>query len=86
MSAYVDSISAIESDTTEENTLGTILRECETVAKARINADKSVDFWLGAPKSRTMPSDDVVGRLTDGPIKLLRVWFGRDLQIEPSLL
>lgn len=61
------------SDASEVEMVGIILKECESVARAKINADKSVGLQLGYWKGRMMPSDGIVGLWTDRPFKVLGV-------------
>lgn len=63
--------------------IGKAIEVYEKVVGAKIDLDKSIGLqlciWWGA-----MPSDSIVGRWTDGSIKLLGVWFGSDLQLEKN--
>lgn len=51
----------------------------EAVAEAKVNQDKSVGLQHGTKKSKSTPSNNVVGRGMEGPIKMLRFWFVPDL-------
>jgi hypothetical protein len=82
VSAYADDVTVMVSDTKEIEVVGTTLKEYELLTGAKINQDKSVGLQLGTWRGRSMPSDGVVGRWTDGPVKLLGVWFGPDLQVD----
>ena len=54
--------------------------EYEWIAGAKINFDKSEGLQLGAWRcSDTLPGPF---RWSDGPVRILRVWFGPDLQLE----
>ena len=54
--------------------------EYERIAGAKVNFDKSEGLRLGAWRdSNTLPGPF---RWSDGPIRILRVWFGPDLQLE----
>jgi hypothetical protein len=83
-SAYADDVTVIVSDISEIEVIGTTLREYEAVTGAKINHEKSVGLQLGTWRGRSMPPDSVVGRWTDGPVKLLGVWFGPDLQVDKN--
>ena len=54
--------------------------EYERIAGAKVNFDKSEGLGFGAWRgSDTLPR---LLRWSDGPIRILRVWFGPDLQLE----
>ena len=54
--------------------------EYERIAGAKVNFDKSEGLRLGAWRgSDTLPGPF---RWSDGPVRILRVWFGPDLQLE----
>ena len=54
--------------------------EYERIAGAKVNFDKSEGLRLGAWRgSNTLPGPF---RWSDGPIRILGVWFGPDLQLE----
>ena len=54
--------------------------EYERIAGAKVNFDKSEGLRLGAWRgSNTLPG---LFRWSDGPIRILGVWFGPDLQLE----
>ena len=54
--------------------------EYERIAGAKVNFDKSEGLWLSAWRgSNTLPGPF---RWSDGPVRILGVWFGPDLQLE----
>ena len=54
--------------------------EYERIAGAKVNFDKSESLQLGAWRgSDTLPGPF---RCSDGPIRILGVWFGPDLHLE----
>ena len=54
--------------------------EYERIAGAKVNFDKSEGLRLGAWRgSNTLPGPF---RWSDGPVRILGVWFGRDFQLE----
>ncbi|GAB1597330.1 hypothetical protein Ahia01_000009400 [Argonauta hians] len=82
VSAYADDVTVIVSDVDHIDAIGTIIKGYERVSGASINHEKSVCLRLGSWRGRPMPPDSVAGHWTDGPVKMLGVWFGPDLQVE----
>lgn len=85
MSAFADDITVMESDACEVETVVIILKKHESVAGVKINANKLVGLLLYSWRDRIMPSDGVVGRWTDGRVKLIEIWFGPNLQVNKNL-
>lgn len=61
MSAYVDGINDLVLDVSKADTVDSILEEYKSVAGAKINAQKLMGLRLGTGRSRSMPSDGLVG-------------------------
>lgn len=53
----------------------------EKMTGAKINRDKSSGLWLGAWKGVDIPGPF---GWTDGPLRILGVWFGPDLELETN--
>ena len=81
-SVYVDDVTVMVSDASEIEAVGAILQEYQQVTGACINRDKSVGLQLGNWRGRPTPASGEFCRWTEGPVKLLGVWFGPDLQVD----
>ncbi len=81
VSAYADDVSAFVSSRSDIEAVQKALDRYEKVTGAKINRDKSSGLRLGAWKGVDLP-----GRFgwTDGPVRILGVWFGPDLQLEKN--
>ena len=80
VSAFADDVTVFVSRRQDIEAVKEAVVEYERIAGAKVNFDKSQDFWLGAWKgSNTLPGPF---RWSDGPIRILGVWFGPDLQLE----
>ena len=54
--------------------------EYERIAGAKVNFDKTEGLWLGAWTGRNTHPGPF--HWSDGPVRILGVWFGLDLQLE----
>ena len=79
VSAYADDVTVMVSDALELEAVGTILEEYQECTRAHINRDNSVSLQLGEWRGRSMPASVDFCRWTEGPVKVLGVWFGPDL-------
>ena len=80
VSAFADDIPVFVSRRLDIKAVKEAVVEYERIAGAKINFDKSEGLRLGAWRgSNTLPGPF---RWSDGPIRILRVWFGPDLQLE----
>ena len=82
VSAYADDITVVVSSVSEIVAVKEALARYEQITGAKINLEKSKGLRLGAWTG----SDKLPGpfRWSDGPIKILGVWFGPDLQVEKN--
>lgn len=83
-SAYTDDVTGVVSDHKHKEMIGTDLRDYDAISGATINQEESVGLPPSNWRSKSMSPNCVVGRWTDGPIKLLGVWFGPDRQIDKN--
>ena len=80
VSAFADDITVFVSHRLDIEAVKEVVVEYEQIAGAKVNFDKSEGLRLGAWRgSNTLPGPF---RWNDGPIRILEVWFGPDLQLE----
>ena len=80
VSAFADDITVFVSRRLDIKAVKKAVGEYERIAGAKVNFDKSEGLRLGAwTGSNTLPGPF---RWSDGPIRILGVWFGPDLQLE----
>jgi len=79
--AYADDVTIFVTSRAEAEQVSIEIGKYEMVTGARINRDKSVGLRLGAWKGCALPGPF---SWTDGPCKILGVWFGPDLQLEKN--
>ena len=80
VSAFADDITVFVSHRLDIKAVKEAVVEYERIAGAKVNFDKSESLRLGAWRgSNTLPGPF---RWSDGPIHILGVWFGPDLQLE----
>ena len=80
VSAFADDITVFVSLCMDITAVKKAVGEYEQIAEAKVNFDKSEGLRLGAWRgSDTLPGPF---RWRDGPIRILGVWFGPDLQLE----
>ena len=78
--AFADEITVFVSRRLDIEAVKEVVVEYERIAGAKVNFDKSEGFRLGAWRgSNTLPGPF---RWSDGPIRILEVWFGPDLQLK----
>ena len=78
VSAFADDITVFVSRRLDIKAVKKAVGEYERIARAKVNFDKSEDLRLGAWRgSDTLPG---TFRCSDGPVCILEVWFGPDLQ------
>ena len=80
VSAFADDIAIFVSHRLDIEAVKEAVVEYERIAGAQVNFDKSEGLRLGAWRG----SNTLLGpfRRSDGPIRILGVWFGPDLQLE----
>ena len=80
VSAFADDITVFVSHRLDIKAVKKAVSEYERIAGANVNFDKSEGLRLGAWRG----SDTIPGpfRWSDGPVCILGVWFGPDLQLE----
>ena len=80
VSAFADDITVFVSRRLDIKAVKKAVGEYERIAGAKVNFDKSEGLRLGAWRC----SDALPGpcRSSDGPVCILGVWFGPDLQLE----
>ena len=80
VSAFADDITVFVSHRLDIEAVKKAVGEYERIAGAKVNFDKSEGLQLGAWRG----SDTLQGpfRWSDGPVRILGVWFGPDLQLE----
>ena len=81
VSAYADDVSAFVSSREDIEAVQKAVDRYEKVTGAKINRDKSSGLRLGAWKGVALPGPF---SWTDGPVRILGVWFGPDLQLEKN--
>ena len=80
VSAFADDIRVFVSCRQDIKAMEKAVGEYERITGAKVNFDKSEGLRLGAWRSsNTLP---VPFRWSDGPVRIPRVWFGPDLQLE----
>ena len=80
VSAFADDITVFVSSRLDIKAVKKAVSEYERIAGAKVNFDKSEGLRLGAWRgSNTLPG---LFRWSDGPVRILGVWFGPDLQLE----
>ena len=80
VSAFADDITVFVSRRLDIKAVKEVVVEYERIAGAKVNFDKSEGLQLGAWRgSNTLPGPFC---WSDGPIRILGVWFGPDLQLE----
>ena len=80
VSAFADDITVFVSRRLDIKAVKKAVGEYERIAGAKVNFDKSEGLRLGTwAGSNTLPGPF---RWSDGPIRILGVWFGPDLQLE----
>ena len=80
VSAFADDITVFVSHRLDIKAVKEAVVEYERIAGAKVNFDKSEGLRLGAWRgSNTLPGPF---RWSDGPIRILGVWFGPELQLE----
>ena len=80
VSAFADDVTVFVSRLRDIEAVKVAVVEYERIAGAKVNFDKSEGLRLGAWRgSNTLPGPF---RWSDGPIRILGVWFGPDLQLE----
>ena len=80
-SAYVDDITLLVASNAEILEVSREIRRYETVTGAKTNCSKSAGLRLGAWRGCPLPGPF---KWTDGPCKILGVWYGPDLQLEKN--
>ena len=80
VSAFADDITVFVSCRLDIKAVTTAVGKYERIVGAKVNSDKSEGLRLGAWRG----SDILPGpfRWSDGPVRILGVWFGLDLQLE----
>ena len=80
VSAFADGISVFVSRRLDLKAVKEPVVEYERITGAKVNFDKSEGLRFGAWRgSNTLPGPF---RWSDGPVRILGVWFGPDLQLE----
>ena len=84
ISAFADDITVFVSRRRDILAVKEAVASYEKVAGAKVNFDKSEGLWLGAWRgSVPLPGPF---RWSDGPVRILGVWFGPGLQLERNWL
>ena len=82
VSAFADDITVFVSRRLDIKAVKKAVGEYERITGAKVNFDKSKGLRLGAWRgSNTLPEPF---RWSDGPVRILGVWFGPDLQLEQN--
>ena len=79
VSPFADDITVFMSRRLDIKAVKKAVGEYERIAGAKVNFDKSEGLRLGDWGSNTLPGPFRSG---DGPVRILGVWFGTDLQLE----
>ena len=80
VSEFADDVTVFVSRRQDIEAVKAAVVEYERIARSKVNFDKSEGLRLGAWRgSNTLPGPF---RWSDGPIRILGVWFGPDLQLE----
>ena len=80
VSAFADDITVFVSRRLDIKAVKEAVVDYERIAGAKVNFDKSEGLRLGARRgSNTLPGPF---RWSDGPVRILGVWFGPDFQLE----
>ena len=80
VSAFTDDITVFVSRLLDIKSVKKVVGKYEQIARAKVNFDKSECLRLGAWRgSNTLPRPFC---WSDGPVRILEVWFGPDLQLE----
>ena len=80
VSAFADDVTVFVSHRQDIEAVKEAVAEYERIAGAKVNFDKSEGLRLGAWRgSNTLPGPF---HWSDGPIRILGVWFGPDLQLK----
>ena len=80
ISAFADDITVFVSRRRDILAVKEVVASYKNVAGAKVNFDKSEGLWLGAWRgSVPLPGPF---RWSDGPVRILEVWFGPGLQLE----
>ena len=78
VSAFADDITVFVFRRLDIKAVKKVVGENERIAGAKVNFDKSEGLRLGASRgSNTLPGPFC---WSDGPVRILGVWFGLDLQ------
>ena len=82
VSAFADDITVFVSRRLDIKAVKKAVGEYERIAGAKVNFDKSEGLRLGAWRG----SDTFPGPFhwSEGPVRILGLWFGPDLQLEPN--
>ena len=79
--AYADDVTVLVTSSAEIEEVSKEIGRYEHVTGAKINREKSVGLRLGSWKGCALPGPF---SWTDGPCKILGVWYGPDLQLEKN--
>lgn len=84
MSAYANHINVILSSYDHFELVSDTLNDYEAVRKANINREMLIGLQLGMWRSKPMPTSSlsIVGRWTEGSVKMSVIWFDPSLQID----
>lgn len=66
------------SEVDHQQSVSEAITEYGVGAGIKFYGEKSVGFQVGTRKGKWIPSNSVVERWIEGPIKMLGVWFGPD--------
>lgn len=71
IAAYANDIPIIVSDESQHRCVKNAIKEHKIVAEAKVKWDKSTGLQLSTWRGNAMPSNNVSGRCTGGPARLL---------------